>query len=296
MQRGTVQDMMAFMAKTVSERTQPTQRQSIQENNFTAHVHARPAVDGISGVLVSDSEYPVRVAFSLLNKLLEEFLMKVPKSSWQAQAMEIASTGSIPSKGDGIVRTSDFPFAQDYLARYQDPRQADTILRVQQELDDTKIVLHNTIDSVLQRGEDLDKLVEKSGSLSQQSKMFYKSAKKVRMSVFMWRFASLSVCVHTYYLQQSALSSCASFVQVHTNTLVQIRAAVSCSATRWLCKYFLLNVCSASKQPMGRDGRPTIFCMGYIYSAGILCMVYPNFVRPSVETAFAHSQYAPTRG
>ena len=49
---------------------------------------------------------------------------------------------------------------------------------MQQELDDTKIVLHNTIDSVLQRGEDLDKLVEKSGSLSQQSKMFYKSAKK----------------------------------------------------------------------------------------------------------------------
>jgi synaptobrevin family protein YKT6 len=30
---------------------------------------------------------------------------------------------------------------------------------------------HKTIDSVLQRGEDLDKLVEKSGSLSAQSKM-----------------------------------------------------------------------------------------------------------------------------
>lgn len=141
MQRGTVQDMMAFMAKTVSERTQPTQRQSIQENNFTAHVHVRPAVDGVSGVLVSDSEYPVRVAYSLLNKLLEEFLMKVPKSSWQAQAAQIAASGAIPSKGEGIVRVSEFPFAQDYLARYQDPRQADTILRVQQELDDTKIVL-----------------------------------------------------------------------------------------------------------------------------------------------------------
>ena len=34
--------------------------------------------------------------------------------------------------------------------------------------------------SWIQRGEDLDKLVEKSGSLSQQSKMFYKSARKVR--------------------------------------------------------------------------------------------------------------------
>lgn len=141
MQRGTVQDMMAFMAKTVSERTQPGQRQSIQENNFTAHVHARPAVDGISGVIVSDSEYPVRVAYSLLNKLLEEFLMKVPKSRWNAQAAQLAASGSIPSKGEGIVRSSDFPQAQDYLARYQDPRQADTIMRVQQELDDTKIVL-----------------------------------------------------------------------------------------------------------------------------------------------------------
>ncbi|WFD04241.1 palmitoyltransferase [Malassezia obtusa] len=177
-QRSTVQDMMAFMAKTVAERTSPTQRQSIQENQFTAHVHARPAVDGISGVLVSDSEYPVRVAFSLLNKMLDEFMVKVSKTSWQARANSIALSGQIPSKGDGIVKSSEFPQAQEYLARYQDPRQADTILRVQQELDDTKIVLHNTIDSVLQRGEDLDKLVEKSGSLSQQSKMFYKSARK----------------------------------------------------------------------------------------------------------------------
>lgn len=28
-----------------------------------------------------------------------------------------------------------------YLQKYQDPRQADTIMRVQQELDETKIVL-----------------------------------------------------------------------------------------------------------------------------------------------------------
>ena len=35
----------------------------------------------------------------------------------------------------------DFPQAQEYLTRYQDPRQADTIMKVQQELDETKIVL-----------------------------------------------------------------------------------------------------------------------------------------------------------
>ena len=70
----------AALTQTVSERTTPGQRQSIQENTFTAHVFARPAVDGLSGVLITDSEYPVRVAFSLLSKMLDEFQMKVPKT------------------------------------------------------------------------------------------------------------------------------------------------------------------------------------------------------------------------
>jgi hypothetical protein len=62
--------------------------------------------------------------------------------------------------------------------RFQDPKQADTIMRVQAELDETKIVLHKTIESVLERGEKLDSLVERSDALSAQSKMFYKTAKK----------------------------------------------------------------------------------------------------------------------
>ncbi|PWN38942.1 putative YKT6-snare protein for endoplasmic reticulum-golgi transport [Ceraceosorus guamensis] len=167
-------------SQTVAERTSPTQRQSVQENTYVAHVHSRPASEGISGVLVSDTEYPSRVAFSLLNKTLDEFVLKVPKGLYERQVNSITTgSSSAPSaKGTGILDNAVFPQAQDYVNRYQDPRQADQIMKVQQELDETKIVLHKTIDSVLQRGEDLDKLVEKSGSLSAQSKMFYKSAKK----------------------------------------------------------------------------------------------------------------------
>lgn len=123
-------------------------------------------------MLISDSEYPVRVAFSLLNKTLDEFVIKCPKSTYDSKVNSI-TTGSSqpPAKGVGILPAEAFPQVQDYLRRYQDPRQADSIMKVQQELDETKIVLHKTIDSVLKRGEDLDKLVEKSGSLSQQSKM-----------------------------------------------------------------------------------------------------------------------------
>jgi synaptobrevin homolog YKT6 len=40
---------------------------------------------------------------------------------------------------------------------------------------------HKTIESVLERGEKLNDLVDRSQALSAQSKMFYKTAKKVRV-------------------------------------------------------------------------------------------------------------------
>ena len=73
----------------------------------------------------------------------------------------------------------NFPDIKIYVEKYQDPRQADAIMRVQQELDETKIILHKTIESVLQRGEKINDLVDRSNALSAQSKMFYKTAKKV---------------------------------------------------------------------------------------------------------------------
>ena len=43
----------------------------------------------------------------------------------------------------------------------------------------TRIIQHKTIESVLERGEKLNDLVDRSNALSAQSKMFYKTAKKV---------------------------------------------------------------------------------------------------------------------
>ncbi|KAK1220092.1 palmitoyltransferase [Marasmius sp. AFHP31] len=159
-QRGSVGEFMTFMSKTVAERTPQGQRSSVQENNYVAHVYNRGGAEQLAGVLITDQEYPVRPAFSLLTKLLDEFTTKVPQSQF-----------SNPS-------SISFPDINTYIQKYQDPSQADTIMRVQQELDETKIVLHKTIESVLQRGEKLDNLVDRSNALSAQSKMFYKTAKK----------------------------------------------------------------------------------------------------------------------
>ncbi|RVD92742.1 synaptobrevin VAMP [Tubulinosema ratisbonensis] len=49
---------------------------------------------------------------------------------------------------------------------------------VNKELEETKTILKMTLESVLQRGEKLDKLVEQSEELSIQSKALFKAAKK----------------------------------------------------------------------------------------------------------------------
>ncbi|KZT38698.1 snare protein YKT6 [Sistotremastrum suecicum HHB10207 ss-3] len=164
-QKGSVGEFMTFLSKTVAERTSQGQRQSVQENNYVAHVYNRGGKERLAAVVITDQEYPVRPAFSLLTKILDEFTATVPQTQYDPNP---------PSSTSAI----QFPMITTYLQKYQDPRQADTIMRVQQELDETKIVLHKTIETVLQRGEKLDNLVERSTALSAQSKMFYKTAKK----------------------------------------------------------------------------------------------------------------------
>ena len=117
--------------------------------------------DGLCGTVTCDSEYPPRVAFSLLTKLLEDFSVQIP--SWRTE-----------KKNESIV----WPPLEDAVQRYQNPSNADPIMRIQKNLYETRDVLHNTIETVLQRGEKLEDLVERSGELSAQSKLFYKQAKR----------------------------------------------------------------------------------------------------------------------
>lgn len=114
-------------------------------------------------MLVADQEYPSRVAFSLLAKVLEDFTGKYPKDGWK-----------------GIGQRGGVPYAElaTTLKRYQNPHEADSMMRIQGDLDETKVILHKTIESVLDRGEKIESIVERSDQLSAQSKMFYRQAKK----------------------------------------------------------------------------------------------------------------------
>ncbi|KAG5518307.1 hypothetical protein PMAC_003103 [Pneumocystis sp. 'macacae'] len=153
--RSSIQEFMVLFSRLVAEEIQVGQRKSFDQDNYALHAYSRS--ESIVGVVITDKEYPVRVAYSLLNKILDEFLMKYPPSSW--------------SKKD---KRLPFGVLDEYIIKYQDPQKADNIIKVQQELDDIKNVLSQTIDSVLQRGEKLDDLIQRSDILSAQSRLFYK--------------------------------------------------------------------------------------------------------------------------
>lgn len=95
--------------------------------DFTFHVYAR--TQGIAGVIISDNEYPPLAAHQILSKILDEFLSQNPTAA--------TSRNPVP-----------FPQLRTYITTYQNPQEVDSIMKIQKELDETKIVLHKTIESV----------------------------------------------------------------------------------------------------------------------------------------------------
>ncbi|KAG5840505.1 synaptobrevin homolog YKT6-like [Anguilla rostrata] len=159
-QRSSVQEFMTFTSALIVERSPLGTRASVKEQEYLCHVYVRN--DSLGAVVIADNEYPQRVCFTLLDKVLDEFSKQVDSIDW-------------PSGSSDTIR---YAALDSYLARYQNPREADAMTKVQAELDETKIILHNTMESLLERGEKLDDLVQKSEHLGSQSKAFYKTARK----------------------------------------------------------------------------------------------------------------------
>lgn len=158
-QRNAAREFIVFASRTVAKRTPAGQRQSVQHEEYKVHAYNS---NGLCALGFMDDHYPVRSSFSLLNMVLDEY-QKAFGESWRSIQADVAEP---------------WQYLNDALTKYQDPAEADKLLKIQRDLDETKIILHKTIDSVLERGEKLDSLVEKSSDLSSASQMFYKQAKK----------------------------------------------------------------------------------------------------------------------
>ncbi|KAM9889568.1 hypothetical protein OXX69_012795, partial [Metschnikowia pulcherrima] len=64
-ERSSVAQFMTFFSETVAQRTPRARRQSIEEGNYVGHTYTR--TEGLSCVVITDKEYPVRPAYTLIN-------------------------------------------------------------------------------------------------------------------------------------------------------------------------------------------------------------------------------------
>jgi len=158
-------EFVQFFAKLLTEKTPPGTRIQVTKDLFVGYVH--PRLNGLSVCLICDGDYPSRVAFNILQKVVVDFDEQYAQKTKEFDAV-----------------TKDFELNHLYLEtlkkivqEYQDPVKTDKILKVKKDLEETKTVLNKALDSLLERGEKLDTLVEKTDMLSEGAKDFYIKAR-----------------------------------------------------------------------------------------------------------------------
>ena len=121
--------------------------------------------DNLSVAVVTDAEYPEGSAYNLIGQVILDFMQTFERNPEIYQDCEY---------------DCDLPYENlgEFLKNWQDPAEADKLYKIKTELDDVKEIMHKNMSELIERGESLESLMEKSNDLSKMSVQFYKKAKK----------------------------------------------------------------------------------------------------------------------
>jgi len=148
--RNSVKEFLWFGSRMACEKTDIGTRQTVNVEAYEFHVYGR--TDGLYGVVVTDSSYPVRVAYSLLNNVLEKYQMQEQKD--------------------------ELEFLKEYIIMFQDPTSVDKLMQLQCTVNETTVIMKKNLEQIIARGENLNDLMKKSADLSDSSIRFHDTARK----------------------------------------------------------------------------------------------------------------------
>jgi len=130
---------------------------------------------GTSGQGQGQGQVSHRLTFSFLSSVRESFVEKFGSQGNTAIAFSMNEEFS--------------PVLRSLMSRYNDPSEAtslDNISRVQGQIDDVKGVMVKNIEAVLERGEKIELLVDKTDRLNQQAFRFESQSRKLRNTMW-WK-------------------------------------------------------------------------------------------------------------
>ncbi|KCV71104.1 hypothetical protein, variant [Fonticula alba] len=151
----------ALCARKKKTPHKPTHTHTHKRTSIDYHLHCQSTVDGLCCIVVCDSAYPSNVVFRMSNQLLMDYRERYP--------VEVRRTATAPLPLPKLSHT---------LQQAVDVKNIDSFSRINDDLDQTQVVLLDTINAMLERGQKLGDLVQQSEDLSLQSKAFYTQAKK----------------------------------------------------------------------------------------------------------------------
>lgn len=161
-QRPTVKEHIKFHSRLVVNRTPIGKRTSVDFEQNLGKCHSWVHPDGVGAAILVDNEYPMRVAFVVLNEAVKAFLEQ-KQGQWEDKQTDMSM---------------DCPDIQALFTKFQNPAEADKLTKIEKDLEDVKGVVMQSMDDLLKRGESLDALMAKSKDLSSTSHQFYRTAKK----------------------------------------------------------------------------------------------------------------------
>lgn len=167
--QNSITEFTTFISKFVTVRTPKGMKQQIDKDQLVAYIKKDVGSMGLASVVITDKEYPSRVAFDLTEVMLQNFLKF-------AQDKKLTGVVNV-ARNEGMFQKDFSPSLKDLHTKYQEPTERDKILKAKQSIDEINKLVHLKIDQVLKNGEQIDELIAKSPDLSNSAKSFYVQSK-----------------------------------------------------------------------------------------------------------------------
>jgi len=119
--RGTAREHLTFHSRTIVNHTEPGKRQTVKLDGDVGYCHTWIHPSGLACTVVTDSEYPLRVAYTLISEAIAAFLKQYPNNEGQRQQADTNMA---------------FPEGQAMFDKFQNPDEADKITKIEKELDE----------------------------------------------------------------------------------------------------------------------------------------------------------------
>eukprot|EP00727_Mastigamoeba_balamuthi_P004872 m51a1_g14383 putative r- vamp71-family (317) ;mRNA; f:293967-295934 len=139
-------------------------RRNFSHEGFVFHTMVK---DGLTVICLADQNFGYRLPQAFLTEVLERFLA--------AHYSTLKSPDATRASFDPFVRV-----LRERMDFYSHDKTADRITSVKQDLEDTRVVMIKNLDKVLERGEVIETLVDKTSQLETHTLTFRVRSKAVR--------------------------------------------------------------------------------------------------------------------